>query len=294
VVREYRPDYGVDLAVELFDVPADSSSKTYETLGEHIFLQVKSHETGEISELEMWPRGNVEKPGGGVPDRSQASQTIPVVAQTLETTELVTVQRMGPAVPVLLVTVDIEKGSAAFVCLNDYVDKVIAGEDPKYDRQGSHTIYVPHRNQISSSPEDLVRIRHYARRAKLYAAFQKFAYQANELGHAGEHFRNTARYFADVLLRYDFWHTTEYWAPIRELGLALRNVSEGRSPGMMTYDAVTLRDVFGKDGDRKMRQALEDQEVAELWRQLALLGRIYEDVVREWFLPTVLGQEASS
>jgi hypothetical protein len=33
-------------------------------------------------------------------------------------------------------------------------------------------------------------------------------------------------------------------------------------------------------------------EVYELWRQLALLPRTYEDVCREWFLPTSLAISA--
>lgn len=31
------------------------------------------------------------------------------------------------------------------------------------------------------------------------------------------------------------------------------------------------------------------EEIQELWRLLALLPRIYEDVCREWYLPTGLG-----
>ena len=39
VVREYHPDYGIDFAVEVFD----SQEGGFVTLGEHFFVQLKSH-----------------------------------------------------------------------------------------------------------------------------------------------------------------------------------------------------------------------------------------------------------
>ncbi|MNT45801.1 hypothetical protein D3C72_1824020 [compost metagenome] len=44
VVREYRPDYGLDYAVEVFKTveSADGGRPNYETLGEHFFVQLKS------------------------------------------------------------------------------------------------------------------------------------------------------------------------------------------------------------------------------------------------------------
>jgi len=38
----------------------------------------------------------------------------------------------------------------------------------------------------------------------------------------------------------------------------------------------------------------EKADVFELWRQLSLLPKTYEDVWREWFLPTALGELASA
>ena len=39
----------------------------------------------------------------------------------------------------------------------------------------------------------------------------------------------------------------------------------------------------------KLIGELSRSEVPDLWRKLALLPRNYEDVCREWFLPTALG-----
>jgi len=38
----------------------------------------------------------------------------------------------------------------------------------------------------------------------------------------------------------------------------------------------------------------EKLDVFELWRQLSLLPKTYEDVWREWFLPTSLGELTSA
>lgn len=38
----------------------------------------------------------------------------------------------------------------------------------------------------------------------------------------------------------------------------------------------------------------EKLDVFELWRQLSLLPETYQDVWREWFLPTALGELASA
>ena len=39
-IRDYKPDYGIDLAIELFEKSNDGTNN-YDTLGEHIFIQVK-------------------------------------------------------------------------------------------------------------------------------------------------------------------------------------------------------------------------------------------------------------
>jgi len=59
VIREFnRPDYGIDLIIELFEKIDD---KTYETLGEFIYVQVKSSEQLPISTEKIYRVGNVAK-----------------------------------------------------------------------------------------------------------------------------------------------------------------------------------------------------------------------------------------
>src|SRR5690349_21107358 len=62
VLREYRPDYGLDFALEVFARPkSDGNAATYETLGEHIFIQLKTVLSAKTSSLKVYGRPNVEK-----------------------------------------------------------------------------------------------------------------------------------------------------------------------------------------------------------------------------------------
>ena len=63
VVRDYRPDYGVDFAVEVFKragLDWDGNER-FETLGEHVFVQLKSCKEASRGMLKVFPRFNVEK-----------------------------------------------------------------------------------------------------------------------------------------------------------------------------------------------------------------------------------------
>ena len=56
VVREYVPDYGIDLSIELFS-PIEGG---YVTKGEHVFFQVKGTNSIEKVPYKIHPRMNVE------------------------------------------------------------------------------------------------------------------------------------------------------------------------------------------------------------------------------------------
>src|SRR5512137_2210645 len=63
VLREYRPDYGLDFSLEVFQESKGQNEKylTYETLGEHIFIQLKSVASSTALPLKIYGRYNVEK-----------------------------------------------------------------------------------------------------------------------------------------------------------------------------------------------------------------------------------------
>lgn len=314
VVRDYRPDYGIDLLIELFEFVDDARDQAA-TLGETLFVQVKSTEVATPVPLRVYGRRNVEK-GPLREDRSRSTE-IEVVRLRLETSELLTVQAMGAAIPVLLFLVELSTGRIYYVCLNDLIEKVILPRDPSYADRASKTIHIPARNCIvPGNALSLRPLETYAKRAKLYAAFEKFAYQQHEVEVAASAY-NTAlpgeakqraarelvdlvRHFVAVILRYDFWERVPEWKPVGWMRLELRalNALLGAVETMDNVDLIRdylvrqpwfpLRaDHVGELTAGEARDYLVSHLVL-LWGRLANLARMYEELVREWFLPTEL------
>lgn len=316
VVRDYRPDYGIDLLIELFDF-VDAGREQAATLGETLFVQVKSTEVVTPGTLRVYGRRNVEK--GPLREERSRGLEVDVVRQRLDTSELLTVQAMGAAVPVLLFLVELSTGRIYYVCLNDLVEKVILPRDPSYADRGSRVIHIPARNCILPGNEPSLRpLETYAKRAKLYAAFAKFAYQKHEMERAltsyeaaaanaaeqtapGE-LMELARHFLSILLRYDFWTRIPEWKPIGWAHLELRTLRGVLERGW--EDAAALREYLARQpwfplrGDYVMRLSDADtrrhfaSHVVAVWGRLDNLSRIYEELGREWFLPTELGVQS--
>lgn len=118
VVREYEPDYGIDLSVELFR----QCGEDYITSGEHIFFQVKGTQNISKSILNVPSRMNVEKE---YRQTEQEIKKVEVIKFNVDTDLLSTVEKMGSAVPVMLAVVDVTTRDVYFICLNDYIEKVI-------------------------------------------------------------------------------------------------------------------------------------------------------------------------
>ena len=90
-----------------------------------------------------------------------------------------------------------------------------------------------------------------------------------ELSHAQsrEELVRLAKHFATRLVNYDFWDDTPMWELIPHYGVALKRFLVDINPS--------------------------EHDIMELWRCLAILPRNYEEVCREWFLPTCLGLMAA-
>ena len=97
-----------------------------------------------------------------------------------------------------------------------------------------------------------------------------------------------ARYFASRIVNYDFWDDTEMWPLIGYYGSKVRHFLETGQPGLIESDAPS-----STSSDTNRSEELRLFEILELWRLLAVLPRNYEDVCREWFLPTALGYAVS-
>ncbi len=291
VLREYRPDYGLDFTIELFKSATNDLGRiaTYESLGEHVFVQLKSTSSLQPKRLHLYARGNVEK----APERlKRDSDVVELDAYPfqIETTELVTVERMGVGVPVLLVISDLVSERCSFVCLNDYIDKILVPRHENYRSSESRTVHVPVRNEIGSEPGQIA-LRWYGKRPKLIAAFQRFTYQYSELRWAEQDdWRTLAQYFARRIETYDFWSDTEMCRLIPYLGKGVQRFLETGQPGYFH----TPKDIPEDVDERNFDDHYKKLDVFELWRQLSLLPKTYEDVWREWFLPTFLGDLTSA
>lgn len=315
VIRDYRPDYGIDLLIELFEY-IDPEHTQAATLGETLFVQVKSTEVVDAARLRVYPRENVEL---GPLQEDRAEQTeIDVARLQMETSELLTVQAIGSAIPVLLFLVELSTRRIFFVCLNDYIDKIIIPQDPAYHDRQSKVLHIPLHNCITAGNTRSLRpLETYGKRAKLYAAFEKFAYQRHELGFAHDAWgaagsdgaRETAarrlmrlvRHFLSMDLRYDFWTRIPAWEPIRMshaelwvLQRLLANADPDQDLALLqdflvNQPAYPLVKDYVADVDLPRAHWHFYTHLLQVWDRLATLARMYEEVVREWFLPTFLG-----
>lgn len=213
---------------------------------------------------------------------------IEVAKFQLDMSDILTVQSMGIAIPVLLIIVDTESERAFYVCLNDYIDKVLIPEDYDYASKKSKIIYIPIANEILDRENALVALRAYGKRAKMYGAFSLFNYQLEEIWRMKdganisndlslEHELNMIKTFVDIVLRQDIWSGHEFWKPMEWSYNELLAVKE------------------------KLNQGIENEDYhqflvycsSQVWHRLNNLSSMYEELVREWFLPTYLAMLTS-
>jgi len=288
VIHEYGPDYGIDCVVELFDY-VDDEQTIAETLGESFFVQLKASGSIEYRTKRVYPRLNIEKARFSE-DKSEYLD-IEVAKFKLEMSEILTVQAMGTAIPVLLILVDVNTERAFFLCLNDYIDKFLIPEDPDYSRQASKTLYIPLKNEIKNLDRAIMPLRHYGKRSKMYGSFNKFSYQKKELEYAYEYlievsslnpdeieqYKMMIAIFTESIIRLDIWNSYDFWKPVefsfKELCDLKINLDKG----------ISLEDNHG----------YWIRRVLEIWNRLANIGAIYEETIREWFMPTFLSQYLS-
>lgn len=292
VVREYTPDYGIDLAVELFE----EYENNYITTGEHVYFQIKGTEELKKGKLKVNERSNVEK----IYTEKELYKEIDVVKFSIETALLGTVEKMGSAVPVLLVVVDIINKIAYFICLNDYIEKIIIPNNPNYTEQESIVINIPISNSIEND-KDINPIRWYAKRAKLFALFSKANYQNSELKYIDDmNLADDILHFANIIRRFDAWSASKYFYALKsvqdELDYFLKNKTT-----KMAEDVIEHYRNKGEDVEEKCwetNHSVEELSLIEsqnaihlrgLWDRICNCGFILEDLSKEWFLPTYAG-----
>ncbi len=132
-------------------------------------------------------------------------------------------------------------------------------------------INIPVANELVRSRRGNPALRFLPKSIKLYSAFQKFNFQYSTLqyfGHApASILRQALAVFLQVLNRQQIWKDIEMWGIIEIYRARLEDF------------ALLLADA-GVDEDNLYVEAVE------LWRGLSLLSRNYEEICREWYLPT--------
>jgi hypothetical protein len=291
VIREFnRPDYGIDIVVELFE---KIDEKVAETLGEYLYVQVKSTRKIDIRTKRVYDVHNVAKVSWRE-DQSEYAE-IEVARFRLDTDSLYTVQSLGSSVVVMLFLADLPNKEVYFVCLNDYIEKILFPQNTSFHDEESIVIEIPIENRISNFHVSDRALRFYGKRAKLLSAFSKINYQKNEIGYiAGQkdypiitmrdqmqidgkmtdqEIKTQLLYFLKQLEDFDVWSYKEWEVlPAAKLEfMALKSALEKTD-----FDWPLHRD-----------------GILILWHRLANLGTMYEDLIREWYLPKMISLRTS-
>jgi hypothetical protein len=289
-IREYKPDYGIDLSIELFEKNDSEEQLVYDTLGEHLFIQVKGTDNADMTNIKIKERQNIEN----TPLKERgAEKQIEVIKIVIDTNELFTIHRMGSTLPVILFVVDIKTKNIYFLCLNDYIDKVILAKEPHFfsKDQEDKTIYIPTSNLITENSNTLLPIYFYAKRPKFYSFFNKIGYQKNELNYCSEKtLVERSKYYISILLRFDVWENN-YWPIINHFKPMLKSIKDNDGIAIGFVEGFVPDDKekeweYGSNGILyTQKEVLNFQHIHSLWSQMDNMKNVYETTCREWFLP---------
>ena len=209
----------------------------------------------------------------------------------LDTSLLETVEKMGSAVPMIIV--DVEKHNAYYICLNDYIEKVMIPSKPRYFEQKTILINVPTENKLTIENGEGI-FEWYAKRGKFFSFFNKVAYQYHELQcHGGD--KDLAVHFANILHRLDVWSADIIPADIKEEFCFFHEYKYPRDlQKVLSHLENAGKDIYAKIWDFECIEEVSLYEVQNrtliilLWQRMAIIGRSFEDVSKEVGLPTSL------
>ena len=255
VARELVSDYGIDLEVEIFE---QINVWDYMTTGEHLYIQVKGKKKIEIDTNNKYKKE--------------------LIKHSLETSELLTVERMGSALIVLLFIVDIREENIFFVCLNDYLEKKLIDEKPNYREQNKHTIYISEKNKIDKN--NIVEILSwYGKRINLYSFFNKISFLYSELNKKAEDYESYIeinRKYMENLLKSEIWNNTVF----SQMGMIHEEINEFQKSHfekkIKSADKEEKYEVNSLSGKFNEEQYENIEYIESLWKQLKKLGEYYE------------------
>lgn len=290
VIRKFHPDYGIDLSIEVFE----RTFPKIPTMGELLFVQLKSTRKLRRGRIKVRARSNVEK-YRDVQDGEVAGE-LEIVKYVIDVNTIDNARLMGPSSPLLLFVVDIVEIEVYYICLTDYFDKVLEPRGFDFSKQKSLAINIPKSNRLTARNATAV-MTFFACRSKLYSMFSIAHYQHAELWslehHDPELISKLIRRFAEKLRSMPIWERPTIWSLVAHHKSRLDKIICSLDMGLPeqftaeTHETPTTLDDVMDVATQLLTLYRRD------WQQFALSGRIFEDVVREWFLPTHLGQLGS-
>jgi len=285
VVREFNhPDYGIDLVIEIFEASPDKP-KSYEALGEFLYVQVKSVRNVEVTKERLYPVNNVAKVNW---EESQDSYIeADLIKYQLDTVSLFTVQQLGSSISFLLFLVDVTAGAGYFICLNDFIDKILRPKGVDFSKQQKVTIAIPAKNDLGDTRVSIQALRTYGKRAKLLAAFSKFFYQRNEIMNYFKIKEQPVMTYRDELEKD---RVPEFGKYVAMLQIFISQIDSLDIWQIQGWEAINMtREGLDKlihllNAKAPNKRAVLDQSMVT-WHSMCNLANIYEELVREWFLP---------
>lgn len=282
VFHDYKPDYGIDYVIEVFKYLKENINIA-ETLGEQFLVQLKAVDKLEKKTENIVARTNVENSKPIFFENN--FKKIEIVKFRIDVSLLMTIQTIGAALPVLLIVVDLSDEGIYYICLNDYIDKIIIPTYQDYRTQDTITIKIPITNKITSDRKSIKPLEFYAKRTKLFGAFQKINYQAGYVEYNQS--LETIKHYIEKLMFYDFWENTKIWFAIesiyREMNMIYEIITEENKEVQLTK--ISELKMLSKFSENELMEGFNDIYIKNLWYQLNNLGCMYEESCREWFLP---------
>ena len=207
---------------------------------------------------------------------------------------------MGTAVPVVLLLADLSTEKVYFICLTDYIEKIILPKNLLSTHTSTITIYIPVDNTLTSRGA-ITHLAFLARRSKLMGAFNKFNYQLSELIYSDS--EEMILRFISVVKSYDFWTAKPQWPALESIYNELFEVE-----GFYLSDSEKRKSIIDSNRFLKGCYDLEYSDEFDfpdkivntvyfkgktkpLWHRLCHLGALYEEICKEWFLPTYFWEE---
>lgn len=306
VIREISPDYGLDLHIETFTkVPDDET--VWDALGEHFFAQVKTVDGVKISEIPPHREVNPKTLDLVPAELEEDFEAMRVISFPLEVDEIETVRQMGSAVPVLLLVVDKKTQTAYYICLNDWIAKVLPGFRSDWRNQKTVVVHIPAANILSNEGEGWNYLSLLARRPKFYGAFVEFGKYQEEMNWAAQRidlavdlydgrvkdltvevrdYKRLFSYYYFELVDLDIWPTVEN--PSLEI---MNSFSDQLEKVKSALDGVPDDWSDSESRDENYKRMFDAMSLVRMFfMSIAGFPQTYGLMTRNWNIPTQLGE----